>query len=181
MKYKKVLVILVLLAIVMISSGIGITYAYYKTEITGAVTGSTAAYSGEIEIGTGTHTNLVPASTAIDSIDFYIKNYSGTDSSAKTSEVYLSYVLTFTPPTWGTGCTNPVSFKLFLVNDTNSTETEITLSSNKSSAQNFSLISAQKHHYKLKLYWNTTLNSASCYAGKTGTIGIAANIYQTNK
>lgn len=181
MKYKKVLIILVFLAVVMISSGIGIAYAYYKTEITGAVTGSTAAYSGEIEISAGTHTDLVPASTEINSIEFYIKNYSGTDSSAKTSEVYLSYVLTFTPPTWGAGCTNPVFFKLFLVNDTNSTETEITLSNNKSTVQNFSLISAQKHHYKLKLYWNTTLNSASCYAGKTGTIGIAANIYQTNK
>lgn len=181
MKYKKVLVILIFLAIVMISSGIGITYAYYKTEITGAVTGSTAAYSGEIEIGTGTHTNLVPASSTIDSIDFYIKNYSGTDANAKTSEVYLSYILTFTPPTWGTGCNNPVSFKLFFVDDTNNSETEINLSNNKSSAQNFSLISAQKHHYKLKLYWNTTLNSASCYAGKSGTIGIAANIYQTNK
>lgn len=181
MRYKGVLVLLVILMICLVTSGIGVTYAYYKTEVTGAVTGKSSDYAGEIEIVSDTHTDIVPSSSVVDEIEFYVKNYTGTDASpTNTSEVYLSYVLTFTPPTWASGCTNPVTFKLYQVNESTDAETEVTLTNNKTGAINFSLISAEKDMYRLKMYWNTSYNTASCYAGKTGTVGIAANIYQTN-
>ena len=121
------------------------------------------------------------ASVLCKNLVFYVKNYTGTDANpTNTSEVYLSYELTFTLPTWGSGCTNPVSYRLFQVNESTNAETEISLTSNKTGTINFSMISAEKDMYRLKMYWNTSDNAASCYAGKTGSVGISANIYQTN-
>jgi len=176
--YKGLLVLLVFLFITLVVSGIGVTYAYYKTNVTGAVTAKTSDYDGELEVVSATHTITPAANTVVDTIDFYVKNYTGPDSSpTNTSEVNLSYVLTFTLPTWGTGCTNPISYKLYSVNASN-VETEVTLSNNVSGARNFSLISAEKDHYRLKSYWNMTYNSAECYANKSGNVGISARIYQ---
>lgn len=182
MKRKNLLIILVLLLFGVFATGLGVTYAFYQTEVTGAVSGKTSDYAGEVEIVSDTHTDILPAaSTAVDVIEFYVKNYTGSDANpTNTSEVYLSYELTFTLPTWGSGCTNPVSYKLFQVNESTNAETEITLTGNKTSAINFSMLSAEKDMYRLKLYWDTAYNAASCYAGKTGSVGIAANIYQTN-
>ena len=180
-KYKVMIIALVVLLLVFIAGGLGASLAYYQTEVTGAASGSTSSYAGEVEIVSGTHTSLIPSADVVDEIEFYVKNYTGSDSSpAATSEVYLSYMLTFTEPTWASGCTNPVSFKLYSVDEATDAETEVSLASNKTGAINFDMISAEKDMYRLKLYWDTTNNSASCFAGKTGTVGISASIYQKN-
>ena len=67
MKYKAILILLVVLLICLVTGGIGVTYAYYKTEVTGAVSGKSSDYAGEIEVVSDTHTNIVPASTVVDS------------------------------------------------------------------------------------------------------------------
>ena len=182
MNQKSLLSIVLFVLFGTFAAGLGLTYAFYQTEVTGAVSGKTSDYAGEVEIVSDTHTDILPtASSAVDVIEFYVKNYTGSDASpTNTSEVYLSYELTFTLPTWNSGCTNPVSYKLYQVNESTNAETEIALTNYKTSAINFSMISAEKDMYRLKLYWNTSYNSASCYAGKTGSVGISANIYQTN-
>lgn len=178
--YKLVLIVLVFLLITMITTGVGVSYAYYRTSVTGAVSNKTSDYACDIQVVSETHT-IVPASnTAVDEIKFYVKNYTGTDTSpTNTSEVYLSYTLSFTLPTWASGCTNPVSYKLYAVNESNNSETEVTLSNNKTSQIDFSLISAERDYYKLKLYWNMNYNSDTCYAGMSKNVGISADIYQT--
>lgn len=183
MRKNVVFASIIAVAVSLIVGGLGITFAFYEREVSGAVSGKTANYAGEIELISGGHNNIIPATDGVDQIDFYVKNYTGSDSApTAASEVKLSYVLTFTLPTWPTGCTNPVSLKLYKVNESvqPEAETEVTLSSNSTSAINFTLASAEKDKYRLKLYWNTTYNSVTCYAGKTGNIGINANIYQTD-
>lgn len=182
MKRRNLLIVLLVLLFGVFVTGLGVTYAFYQTEVTGAVSGKTSDYAGEVQIVSDTHTDILPAaSVAVDTIEFYVKNYTGTDANpTNTSEVYLSYELTFTLPTWGSDCTNPVSYRLFQVNESTNAETEISLTSNKTGTINFSMISAEKDMYRLKMYWNTSHNKASCYAGKTGSVGISANIYQTN-
>ena len=180
--YKWLLILLVFLLVSLVTTGFGVTYAYYRTTVTGAVSNKTSDYTGEIQVTSGTHVLVPVASSPVDTIDFYIKNYTGTDSNNPTnsSEVYLSYTLTFSiTGNWGSGCTNPVSYRLFAVNDSNNTETEVTLTNNQTGAIDFSLISAEKDHYKLKLYWDMSNNGATCYAGKSGSVGIATNMYQT--
>ncbi len=177
--YKLVLLILIFLLVTMITAGIGVSYAYYQTSVTGAVSNKTSDYACDVQIVSDTHTIVPTSNTAVDEIEFYVKNYTGSDTSpSNTSEVYLSYVLKFTLPTWDSGCTNPISYKLFAVNESNNSETEVALSSNQTSRIDFSLISAERDYYKLKLYWNMNYNSASCYAGKSKNVGIAADIYQ---
>lgn len=177
-RYKALLILLVFLFITLITTGIGVTYAYYQTTVTGAITNRTSKHNEEIEIVDSTHTIIPAASVAVDEIEFYVKNYTGSDATPTAiSEVYLTYVLTFTLPTWESGCTNPISYKLYSITGTN-TETEVSLSSNKTGAIDFGL-DTEKDHYKLKLYWNMSYNSASCYAEKSGNVGISANLYQT--
>ncbi len=174
-KYKILLVLLIFLFVTLITAGIGVTYAFYETTITGAVSNKTADFEGEIQVVSETHTILPAASVAVDEVKFYIKNYTGTDSSpTNLSEVFLRYTLSFTLPTWGSGCSNPISYKLYSVDESNNSETEITLSNNQAPAVNFNLISAERDYYKLKVYWNTNLNNSSCYAGKSGNYGISA-------
>ena len=179
--YKLLLVALVFLFVSLVVIGISVTFAYYQTTVTGAVSAKTSDYTGEVEVVSETHSIIPASNTAVDEIKFYIKNYTGTDANpTNTSEVYLSYILTFTLPTWGSGCTNPISYKLFAVNESNNNETEVSLTSNKTGTINFSLISAERDYYKLKMYWNMSHNSSSCYAGKSGNVGISANIFQRN-
>ena len=181
MRYKKVLALLVIFLFILVTSGIGLTYAYYGGEITGAVTGKTSNLTGEISVAAGTHTNIIPSSTTVDNIYFYVKNYTGTDSNPSvSSEVRLSYNLSFSLPTWGSGCTNPVSYKLYKIDESDNSETQITLSNNATGAINFGMISAERDYYRLALQWNTAYNSATCYAGKTSSVSITANIYQTD-
>ena len=72
--YKAILILLVFLLISLISTGIGVTYAYYRTQVTGAVSGKTSDYDSEIQVVTETH-NIIPASNvAVDEVNFYIKN-----------------------------------------------------------------------------------------------------------
>lgn len=178
--YKGVLILLVFLLISLVTTGIGVSYAYYQGTVTGAVSAKTSDYTGEISVDAGTH-NITPASgSEVDVISFYVKNYTGSDANpTNSSEVYLSYKLSFTLPTWDSGCTNPVSYRLFAVNDANNSETEVTLDNNQETgAIAFDLISAEKDHYRLKLYWNMNYNSASCFAGKSKSVGINANMYQ---
>lgn len=179
-KYKIALIIILFFIAGVTAFGLGLTNAYYRQTVTGAATGRTADYEGEVTIVSETHT-VVPASTvAVDEVKFYVKNYSGSDSSpTNTSEVYLSYILSFTLPTWASGCAQPMSYKLFSVNESTNAETEVTLTNNATSDINFSMMSAEKDYYKLKVYWDITKNSVSCYAGKSGTYGISADIHQT--
>ena len=179
--YKALLILLIFLFLGLVTTGIGVTYAYYRNTITGAASIKTSDYTGEIEVVSETHSILPAQNVAVDEIKFYVKNYTGTDSSpTNSSEVFLSYILTFSLTTnWGSGCTNPLSYKLYSVNQTNNNETEITLSNNKTGEINFSLISAEKDYYKLKLYWDINNNGATCYAGKSGSVGITADIHQT--
>ena len=181
-RYKWILVLLIFLFISLITTGIGVTYAYYRQTVTGAVATRTSDYTGEIEVVSETHSILPASGVAVDEIKFYVKNYTGADNTpTNSSEVYLSYDLTFSLQTnWGSGCANPISYELVPVNQSDNTEgTPIQLTSNHTSQIDFSLISAEKDYYKLKLYWDMTKNGASCYAGKSGTVGIAANLYQT--
>ena len=180
-RYRGLIIILLFLFIISITTGIGVTYAFYQSTVTGAVTNKTSDYTGEVEVVSETHSVLPEASVAVDEIKFYVKNYTGTNSNpTNSSEVYLSYVLTFSMTTsWGSGCANPLSYKLYSVNESTNTETEVSLSSNKTSAIDFSMISVERDYYKLRVYWDMTNNSASCYAGKSGNYGISANLYQT--
>lgn len=178
-KRKKItlLSILVFLFGSVVVYGIGMTMAYYTTTITGAFSGRTSKFDGNVEIVNSTHT-IVPASNnAVDTVEFYVKNYSGSDSSPTLlSEVNSHYTLTFALPTWGTGCDNPVSFALYSV-DSNG-EHSVTLTNNVTGWIDIPMTGAVKHHYKLKLYWNMEHNDSTCYAGKSGSVGISANICQ---
>ena len=177
-RYKLVLSALIFLFLSLTLTAIGMSFAYYETSVTGAVSSNTSAFEPELSIVSETHTVVPASNVAVDEIKFYVKNYTGSDSSPTISEVKLKYILTFTLPTWGTGCTNPISYKLYSVNQTTNAENEITLTNNATSAINFTLIDAEKHYYKLKLYWNTTYNSTSCFAGKSKNVGISADISQ---
>ncbi len=180
-KIKWLLVLLIFLFAALVVSGIGVSYAYYKGEVTGAVSARSAKYSGEVQVVSETHSILPASSVAVDEIKFYVKNYTGNDNNPTTSsEVFMSYILNFSLPTWGTGCQNPISYKLYSVNQSTNAETEVTLTNNATSTINFGLISAEKDYYKLKLYWDTTHNDVTCYANKSGNVGISANIFQRN-
>ena len=125
--------------------GLGLTTAYYRQTITGAATGKTSDYEGEVTVVSETHTITPASNVAVDEIKFYVKNYTGSDSNpTNSSEVYLTYELTFTLPTWGSGCTNPISYRLFSVNESTNSETEVTLTNNVTAAINFSLASVEK-------------------------------------
>ena len=177
--YKLLISISIVLFIALVVGGIGATYAFYRDTITGAVSGKTSDYTGEIEVVSETHSMIPEASVAVDEIKFYVKNFTGTSSEpTNSSEVYLKYVLSFTLPTWGSGCTNPISYRLFSVNESTNVESEITLTNNQTSEINFSLIGPERDYYKLKLYWDMTHNSASCYANKSINVGISANVSQ---
>ncbi len=186
MKYKKVLTLLVVGLFALITSGIGLTYAYYNQQVTGVVSGQTSDFAGEISIVAGTHTNIIPTSSTADNVYFYIKNYTGADNNATAiTETKMNYVLTFSKPTWGSGCTNPVSYELYRINESNGSETSVSLTNNStnqvSGAISFSLTSPQRHYYRLALKWNMTYNSAACYAGKTFSVSMSANMYQANE
>ena len=179
--YKLLLTLLVFLLFGTIVAGVGVSYAFYKTTVTGAASNKTSDYEGEIQIVSDNHTIIPATDTIVDEIEFYVKNFTGTNPNSPTnsSEVYLSYILTFTLPTWGTGCANPISYRLFAVDESNSSESEVTITSNKTGQIDFSFIMAERDYYKLRLYWNMNNNSSSCYAGKSKNIGISADIYQT--
>ena len=59
--YKLVLIVLVFLLITMITTGVGVSYAYYRTSVTGAVSNKTSDYACDIQVVSETHT-IVPAS-----------------------------------------------------------------------------------------------------------------------
>lgn len=180
-RYLFILFLLLIFFVVFVSLSPKGTFAYYQTNVSGAVNAVTASYGGEVEIVSETHTFLPADNEVIDEIKFYVKNYTGTDQSPTTiSQVYMSYKLAFTLPSWGSGCTNPVSYKLYSVNEGTNAETEVTLTNNQTSDINFTLLSSQKHYYKLKVYWDTTNNSVSCYAGKNGSVSIDAELKQRN-
>ena len=182
-KKSSILILLVILMSIAILTGFGVTFAYYQVNISGAVTNRTANYAGEVEVVSETHTITPASNVAVDEIKFYVKNYTGSDSEptlANESEVYMSYTLALAFPSWGSGCTNPISYRLYSVDESNNNETEVTLNNNTTSAIDFDLLTAERDYYKLKLYWNMTYNSVSCYAGKSGNVGITANIYQRN-
>lgn len=178
-KYKSYLAILVFLFISLIATGIGVTYASYQTPVTGAVAARTSNFTPELQVVEETHSILPQSTIAVNEIKFYVKNYTGTDVEPTTSEVYLKYNLSFSLPTWGNGCDNPISYELYSVDEANSTETKInSFANNALNNVQFQLMSAEKDYYKLKLYWDMTKNAASCYAGKSGNVVITANISQ---
>ena len=178
--YKGVLVLLVFLFVGLMVTGIGVSFAYYRVGVTGTASTRSSDYDGEIEVVSSTHSILPASNAVVDTVEFYIKNYTGTDNSpTNTSEVYLSYILTFTLPTWGSGCTNPISYQLYSIAPTTNAETLVSLnSSNQTPEISFSLATQEKQHYKLKLYWDMANNGASCFAGKSGNVGISASMYQ---
>ena len=179
-KHKIALAVLLFLIAGVTVFGLGLTNAYYRQTVTGAATGKTSDYEGEISVVSETHVITPAANVAVDEIRFYVKNYTGADDNpTNTSEVFLSYKLTFTLPTWGTGCTNPISYGLVSVNQSNNEETTVQLdSSNATGTINFEHATLEKDYYILRLYWNMDHNDVPCYAGKSGSVGIAANIFQ---
>ena len=181
-RYAIILILLIILFTAFIVLNTGGTFAYYQAGVSGAVNVRTASYSGEVEVVSTTHT-LVPADNEeIDEISFYVKNFTGTDQNPTAiSEVYMAYNLTFSFPTWSNDCENPISYKLYSVNEITDAETEITLNNNKTADINFGSIASEKDFYKLKVYWDVTNNSVTCYAGKNGTVGIDAELKQRNE
>ncbi len=179
-KYKILIFIFLFLLAGVTVFGLCLTKAYYLQTVTGATTGKSADYEGEVTVVSETHTITPASGVAVDEIKFYVKNYTGSDNSpTNSSEVYLSYILTFTLPTWGSGCTNPISYQLYAVDESNNnSESQVQLTNNVTGTIDFSFITAEKDYYKLKLYWDISNNGASCYAGKSGNVGISANIFQ---
>lgn len=178
--YKSMLVLMVFLIMLVVTSGLGVTYAYYQKEVTGAVSARTSAYDGEIYIESETHQIIPDEDTAVDTVTFYVKNYTGTDANPVNSELNLSYIINLNLTNWFGACSNPVSYRLYSV-DVNNSEAELTLTNAQTSTIDFSLITTQKHKYRLKLYWDLSNNGSTCYANKSGDVGISADIFQTRR